>query len=47
VTLFVLTRAVVGVIRAAVHEESPFLGTAEFEDELVRMVDGFLAALDQ
>jgi len=47
VTLFVLTRAVVGVIRAAVHEESPFLGAAEFEDELVRLVDGFLAALDQ
>ena len=47
VTLFVLTRAVVGVIRAAVHEESSFLGTAEFEDELVRLVEGFLAALDQ
>jgi AcrR family transcriptional regulator len=47
VTLFVLTRAVVGVIRAAAHEESPFLSTAEFEDELVRLVEGFLAALDQ
>jgi AcrR family transcriptional regulator len=47
VTLFVLTRAVLGVIRAAAHEESPFLGTAEFEDELVRLVEGFLAALDQ
>jgi AcrR family transcriptional regulator len=47
VTLFVLTRAVVGVIRAAAHEESPFLGMAEFEDELVRLVEAFLAALDQ
>ena len=47
VTLFVLTRAVIGVIRAATHEESPFLGTTEFEDELVRLVEGFLAALDQ
>jgi AcrR family transcriptional regulator len=47
VTLFVLTRAVIGVIRAAAHEESPFLGTTEFEDELVRLVEGFLAALDQ
>ena len=47
VTLFVLTRAVIGVIRAAAHEESPFLGTSEFEDELVRLVEGFLAALDQ
>jgi AcrR family transcriptional regulator len=47
VTLFVLTRAVIGVIRAAAHEESPFLGTTEFEEELVRLVEGFLAALDQ
>jgi AcrR family transcriptional regulator len=47
VTLFVLTRAVVGVIRAATFEESPFLGMTEFEDELVRLVDGFLGELDQ
>jgi AcrR family transcriptional regulator len=47
VTLFVLTRAVIGVIRAAAHEESPFLGTTEFEEELVRLVEGYLAALDQ
>jgi AcrR family transcriptional regulator len=47
VTLFVLTRAVIGVIRAAAHEESPFLGTTEFEDELVRLVEGFLAELDR
>jgi len=47
VTLFVLTRAVIGVIRAAAHEESPFLGTTELEEELVRLVEGFLAALDQ
>jgi len=35
---FVLTRAVMGAIRAAVLEESDLLGTAAFEDELVRLV---------
>jgi len=42
--LFIVTRAVLGVIRAAAFERSPLLGTAEFEDELVRLVDGYLAA---
>jgi AcrR family transcriptional regulator len=35
---FVLTRAVMGAIRAAVLEESDLLETTEFEDELVRLV---------
>lgn len=36
--LFVATRAVIGVIRAASLENSPLLDTRELEDELVRMV---------
>jgi AcrR family transcriptional regulator len=39
---FVLTRAIIGTIRAAVLEESPLLETPEFEDELVRMASGYL-----
>jgi len=35
--LFVVTRAVLGAIRAAVHEDSALPGTPEFEDALVRM----------
>lgn len=38
VALFVLTRAIVGVIRAAVLEGSPLLGERAFEDELVALV---------
>lgn len=36
-TLFVMTRAVMGTIRSASLEDSPLLGTPEFEDELCRM----------
>ncbi|MDA8233063.1 MAG: TetR/AcrR family transcriptional regulator [Magnetospirillum sp.] len=39
-SLFVATRAVLGAIRAAVHEDSPLIGTPEFEDAVVRMVLG-------
>ncbi|MEY8827225.1 TetR/AcrR family transcriptional regulator [Sedimentitalea sp. XS_ASV28] len=42
VTVYVLTRAIVGAIRSAVMEESPHLGTQEFEDELVRLAHGLL-----
>jgi len=42
--LFVISRAVLGVIRSAIVEESPLLGTAEFEDELVRLVRGYFVA---
>lgn len=40
--VFVLTRAVMGVIRSASLEESPLLGTRRFEDELVRLAWGML-----
>ena len=36
VSAFVVTRAIMGTIRSAVMENSPFLETQEFEDELVR-----------
>lgn len=35
--MFVLTRAFLGVVRAASLENSPLLGSAELEDELVKM----------
>jgi AcrR family transcriptional regulator len=38
VRLFVLTRAVIGVVRAAVMEQSEFLDTQLLEDELVALV---------
>lgn len=44
-SLFVLTRAVNGVLRAAAQEESPYLGTPEFEDNLVRLVQSYLASI--
>lgn len=37
VEAFVVTRAVVEVVRAAVMEDSPLLHTQEFEDTLVRL----------
>jgi AcrR family transcriptional regulator len=40
--LFAATRAVLGAIRAAVHEDSALLGTAEFEDALVALSDALL-----
>jgi AcrR family transcriptional regulator len=44
-SLFVLTRAVIGVIRAAFEERSMLVGTTSLEDELVRLVEAYLAAL--
>jgi AcrR family transcriptional regulator len=43
-SLFVLTRAVIGVIRAAFEERSLLPGTTSLEDELVRLVEAYLAA---
>lgn len=43
--LFVLTRALMGTIRAAVLEEQPFLTGRTFEDELVRMTLAYLASV--
>lgn len=42
VSAFVLTRALMGPIRAAAIEDSPLLESLEFEDELVRMVLAFV-----
>lgn len=35
------------VLVSAANERSPHMGTVEFEDELVRLVRGFLSALPQ
>jgi AcrR family transcriptional regulator len=43
--LFVLSRALMGAIRAAVLEEQPFLRDAIFEDELVRLAMAYLASV--
>jgi AcrR family transcriptional regulator len=43
--LFVLSRALMGPIRAAVLEEQPFFKSRAFEDELVRLVLAYLGAL--
>ena len=45
VRIFVLTRAVSGVIRAAALEGSPFLGSAQLEDELVALITRYTAPL--
>ncbi len=42
--MFVLSRALIGVIRAAVLEERPFLKSQSFEDELVRLVLAYVGA---
>lgn len=42
--LFVLTRAVDGVIRTATYEGADFVGSDAFEDELLRLVNGYFAA---
>lgn len=44
VTAYVLTRAIIGTLRAALMEQSNYLGKPEFEDELVRLVQVFLTA---
>ncbi len=43
--VFVLSRALMGTIRAAVLEEQPFFKSQAFEDELVRLVQSYLAAV--
>ena len=43
--IFVITRAVMGAIRAAVLEEQPFLRSRRFEDELVRLSMAYLGAV--
>jgi AcrR family transcriptional regulator len=43
-SLFVVSRAVMGVIRAAFEERSQLPGTEELENELVCLVEGYLGA---
>jgi AcrR family transcriptional regulator len=43
--VFVLSRAVMGTIRAAALEEQPFFRTRAFEDELVRLGSSYLRAV--
>lgn len=43
VAAYVMTRAMIGAIRAAVMEESPYLNTPAFEDEMVRLIGGYVA----
>ena len=43
VAVYVMTRAMIGAIRAAVMEQSPLLNTREFEDEMVRLIGGYVA----
>jgi hypothetical protein len=40
--LFVLTRAVSGVVNSVVREGSPPLMSLELEDELVRLIEAYL-----
>jgi hypothetical protein len=42
VGLYVLTRTVDGLIRGASYEGAPFLQSAEFEDEVVRLITSFV-----
>ncbi|HEY6250341.1 MAG TPA: TetR/AcrR family transcriptional regulator [Candidatus Angelobacter sp.] len=42
--LFVITRAISGVLRSASQEQSPLLDSQEFEDELVHLVRGYFWA---
>lgn len=41
---FIVTRAVVGTVRAACAEDPKLLSDPEFEDELVRLVESFITA---
>jgi AcrR family transcriptional regulator len=38
---FIVDRAIIGVVRAAVFEDAPFLHAPAFEDALVRLAEGF------
>jgi AcrR family transcriptional regulator len=43
--VFVLSRAMMGAVRAAVLEDQPFLRSRAFEDEIVRLVLAYLSAV--
>jgi hypothetical protein len=40
--LYVITRAIDSVVRTATYEGVSFVGSKEFEDELIRLISGFL-----
>lgn len=42
--LFVVSRAVIGAIRAAVMEDSPLLNTPQFEDAMVQLIYSYIKA---
>ena len=42
---FVMSRAMIGVLRAAVLKEQPFFKSRPFEDELVRLVLAYLGSI--
>jgi AcrR family transcriptional regulator len=44
VGLYVLTRAVDGVIRSATYENFEYLGSEAFEDEIIRLIAGYFSA---
>ena len=44
---FVVSRSLMGVVRAAVLEEQPFLASRAFEDEIVRMIVAYLGAVTE
>jgi hypothetical protein len=43
--LFVMSRAMIGVVRAAVMEEQPFFKSRAFEDEVVQLVLAYLGSI--
>ncbi|MCC8431632.1 TetR/AcrR family transcriptional regulator [Reyranella aquatilis] len=43
--VFVVSRSLMGVVRAAVLEEQPFLASRDFEDEIVRLIVAYLDAI--
>ncbi len=43
--MFVMSRAVIGVLRAAVLEEQPFFKSRPYEDELVRLVLSYIGSI--
>jgi hypothetical protein len=47
VQIFVLSRALMGAVRAAVLEEQPLLRSRGFEDEVVRLVMAYLGAITE
>jgi AcrR family transcriptional regulator len=45
IQMFVMSRAVIGVLRAAVLEEQPFFKSRPYEDELVRLVLAYVGSI--